>query len=122
MQNSPVLLIKAYLNKILLAFCVSKVMGFIHDFPLVAEGLGAEGGGSRGQLDSVLLQPSVTPCWEVGLLQPRFGSFLQLPYHFLPLPTTQVKAWPSEEDGGDIPKGSIPNSLRGPLPAFLVCC
>lgn len=97
-------------------------MDFIHDFPLMAEGLGTDGGGSRGQLDSVLLQPSVTPCWEVGLLQPRLGSFLQLPHHFLPLPTTQAKAWPSEEDGEDTPTRSIPNSLRGPLPAFLVCC
>lgn len=57
-----------------------------------------------------------------GLLQPRLGSFLQLPHHFLPLPTTQAKAWPSEEDGEDTPTRSIPNSLRGPLPAFLVCC
>lgn len=49
-------------------------------------------------------------------------SFLQLPHHFLPLPTAQAKAWPSEEDGEDTPTRSIPNSLRGPLPAFLVCC
>ena len=95
-------------------------MDFIHDFPLVAKGPETEGGGSRGRLDPVLLQPSVTPCREARLLQPRLGSLLQSPYPFLPLPPTQAKAWPSEEAGKDTPIWSIPNSLPGPLPALLV--
>lgn len=55
---SSLLLIKVYLDKISLTFCVCRAMGSICHFSLLAKGLGV-GWRSRGVLATALFRPSV---------------------------------------------------------------
>lgn len=71
------LLIKVYLNKSLQTSCVSKALGSIRDFPLVAEGLGpgcrrAEVGGTQSCFGPQLLHIGKFSC-SIPVLDPCFS-------------------------------------------------
>lgn len=109
---SSLLLIKVYLNKISLTFCVCKAIGSVHDFPLVADSPPEVE--EHRWVGTRLASALSTPCWKAQLLQRRLASLFL--HHFLPLTPTQAKAWSSNEDSSDTPTLSL--SFPGPQAVF----